>query len=236
MGRHGMRLGAWAAVAALGLMPLLTPVAAFAQAATLGAAPAPGGSNVDVAAATAPRTLGKADAPVVIEEYASLSCPHCAHFEETMLPRLKAEFIDTGQVLFVFHDTPTNRVGYMAHLATRCLPVARYGDARSLLFSTQAQWLGAKDPEAGLKDMMAMVGLSAPAYDACVNSRPLQDYVAKSSQEATEANIDKTPTVIIRKDGKEVGRIAGPDSYDTLAAALVKAGAKAPKTPTPAKK
>ncbi|MBB6254740.1 thioredoxin domain-containing protein [Nitrospirillum iridis] len=222
---HKRVLGLGAAL--LSLSVVLPASHAFAQAATLGG-PAPGGVTIDVAAATAPRTLGKPDAPVVIEEFASLSCPHCAHFEETMLPRLKAEFIDAGQVLFVFHDTPTNRVGYMAHLATRCLPAARYNDARSLLFSTQAQWLGAKDPETGLKDMMAMVGLPGPAYDACTSSRPLQDYVAKSSQEATEQNIEKTPTVIIRKGGKEVARIAGPDSYDSLAAALVKAGAKPP--------
>ncbi|MEA1675575.1 thioredoxin domain-containing protein [Nitrospirillum sp. BR 11163] len=218
IGRAGYLVIAMAALA----------LAAPASAQTAAAAPATGG-GIDIAAATSTRALGSGNAPVVIEEYASLSCPHCAHFEETMLPRLKADFINPGQVQFVFHDTPTNRVGYLAHMATRCLPVDGYNDARSLLFSTQSQWLGAKDPEAGLKEMMSMAGLPAPAYDACVASKPIQDYIAASSQEATEAKVEQTPTLIIRKGGKEVDRIAGPNDYDKLAAALIKAGAKAPK-------
>ncbi|MEE3625721.1 thioredoxin domain-containing protein [Nitrospirillum sp. BR 11752] len=214
------------ATAAL-LAPTLAPTLALAQAAPV--APAGPANGIDIAAATSTRALGSGNAPLTVEEYASFSCPHCAHFEETMLPRLKADFINPGQVRFVFHDTPTNRVGYLAHMATRCLPVASYNDARSLLFSTQNQWLGAKDPEAGLKEMMGMAGLPGPAYDACVASKPLQDYVATSSQEANEAKIEVTPTLIIRKGGKEVDRVAGPNDYDKLAAALIKAGAKAPK-------
>ncbi|MDZ5646304.1 thioredoxin domain-containing protein [Nitrospirillum sp. BR 11828] len=208
---------------------LLAPALALAQAAPAVPTASASTAGIDIAAATSTRAMGSGNAPVVVEEYASYSCPHCAHFEETMLPRLKADFITTGQVRFIFHDTPTNRVGYLAHMATRCLPVASYNDARSLLFSTQNQWLGAKDPEAGLKEMMGMAGLPGPAYDACVASKPLQDYVATSSQEATDAKIEVTPTLIIRKGGKEVDRIAGPNDYDKLAAALVKAGAKAPK-------
>ncbi|TWB33611.1 protein-disulfide isomerase [Nitrospirillum pindoramense] len=212
---------------------LLAPALALAQAAPTASVPAASvptaSAGIDIAAATSTRALGSGNAPVTVEEYASYSCPHCAHFEESMLPRLKADFINPGQVRFVFHDTPTNRVGYLAHMATRCLPVASYNDARSLLFSTQSQWLGAKDPEAGLKEMMGMAGLPGPAYDACVASKPLQDYVATSSQEATEAKIEVTPTLIIRKGGKEVDRVAGPNDYDKLAAALIKAGAKAPK-------
>ncbi|MEA1651616.1 thioredoxin domain-containing protein [Nitrospirillum sp. BR 11164] len=237
--RAGMAQGLVMAMVALAA-PLVLAAPAMAQtaAAQTGTAPAPsagGGAGggaaggIDIAAATSTRALGSGNAPVVIEEYASLSCPHCAHFEETMLPRLKADFIDPGQVRFVFHDTPTNRVGYLAHMATRCLPVGGYNDARSLLFSTQGQWLGAKDPEAGLKEMMGMAGLPGLAYDACVANKPLQDYIAASSQEANQAKIEVTPTVIIRKGGKEVDRIAGPNDYDKLAAALVKAGAKAPK-------
>jgi protein-disulfide isomerase len=217
--RAGMAQGLVIAMAALA-----APLALSAPASAQTAAPA----GIDIAAATSTRALGSGNAPVVIEEYASLSCPHCAHFEDTMLSRLKADFIDPGQVRFIFHDTPTNRVGYLAHMATRCLPIGSYNDARSLLFSTQNQWLGAKDPEAGLKEMMGMAGLSAAAYDACVANKPIQDYIAASSQEANEAKVEQTPTLIIRKGGKEVDRIAGPNDYDKLAAALVKAGAKAP--------
>ena len=45
--------------------------------------------------------LGSADAPVTIVEYASLTCPHCAHFHETTYPEMKKKYIDTGKVRFI---------------------------------------------------------------------------------------------------------------------------------------
>ncbi|MDE1148543.1 MAG: thioredoxin domain-containing protein [Azospirillaceae bacterium] len=227
MGRLSYRGMVMLGAALLSPALALAPASAFAQAATL-AAPATAIPGVDMAVATAPRTLGRAGAPVVIEEFASLICPHCAHFEEAFLPRLKADFINTGQVQIIFHDTPSNQVAFKAHIALRCLPLNSYMDARSLVFSTQAQWLGAKDPAKALQDVLGMVGLSSATFDACINSRPLQDYVAGASQQAQELNIESTPTLIIRKGGAEVARVAGPHDYDALAAMLVKAGAKPP--------
>src|SRR4029077_20157796 len=48
--------------------------------------------------------LGKADAPVTIIEYASLTCPHCAHFATTTFPKIRKDLIDTGKVRWVYRD------------------------------------------------------------------------------------------------------------------------------------
>ena len=50
--------------------------------------------------------IGSDKAPVTIIEYASMTCPHCAHFSETTFPELKKRYIDTGKVRFIFRDIP----------------------------------------------------------------------------------------------------------------------------------
>ncbi len=55
--------------------------------------------------------LGKDDAPVTIVEYASMTCPHCAHFHETTYPELKKRPIDTGKVRFIFREFPLDLAG-----------------------------------------------------------------------------------------------------------------------------
>lgn len=50
------------------------------------------------------RVMGDADAKVTIIEYASLTCPHCAKFHTETLPRLKAEYIDTGKAKLAYRD------------------------------------------------------------------------------------------------------------------------------------
>src|SRR5262249_6013127 len=49
---------------------------------------------------------GEANAPVTIVEYASMTCPHCAHFHETTYPEMKKKYIDTGKVRFIFREFP----------------------------------------------------------------------------------------------------------------------------------
>ena len=52
------------------------------------------------------RILGKADAPVTVEEYISLTCPHCAEFYTTTLPELEKRYVDSGKVRFILRDFP----------------------------------------------------------------------------------------------------------------------------------
>ncbi|MEJ2377128.1 MAG: thioredoxin domain-containing protein, partial [Pseudolabrys sp.] len=50
--------------------------------------------------------LGDPKAPVIIIEYASMTCPHCAHFDETTFPALKKQYIDTGKVRYTMREFP----------------------------------------------------------------------------------------------------------------------------------
>src|SRR6185295_10022445 len=49
---------------------------------------------------------GKANAPVTVIEYVSLTCPHCSHFQKALFSRFKKEFIDTGKVRYIVREFP----------------------------------------------------------------------------------------------------------------------------------
>ena len=82
-----------------------------------GAAEAPGPSVTPE-----DRVLGKADAPITIIEYGSLTCPHCAEFDRETLPKIKAAWIDTGKAKLVFRGFPLNGLDLRAQALVHCAP------------------------------------------------------------------------------------------------------------------
>src|SRR3546814_10377072 len=96
------------------------------------------------------RVLGQADAPVTIVEYASFTCPHCAHFHKDTLPELKSQYLDTGKAKLVFRQFPLNQLDLRAGMLLRCAPEAQYFNLAGALFQQQEQWMAAPDPIAAL--------------------------------------------------------------------------------------
>ena len=65
--------------------------------------------------------LGPANAPVTITEYASMTCPHCAAFNENVFPKIKSEYIDTGKVRYVFREFPLDIKAAAGSMLARCI-------------------------------------------------------------------------------------------------------------------
>ena len=74
--------------------------------------------------------LGSEKAPVTIVEYASMTCPHCAHFAATTFPELKQRYIDTGKVRFTLREFPLDPLAAAGFMLARCAR-RRCGAARA---------------------------------------------------------------------------------------------------------
>ena len=146
-------------------------------------------------------TIGDANAPVTIVEYAMFTCPHCAEFYKDVFPKLKAEYIDTGKVKLVFREVYFNRPSLWAAMIARCAPADRYFGIADVLFAQQLDWAGQTDEQALLQKLYAIgrqAGLSDAEMDACMNDRAFAEaLVADYQKNATADGIDATPTFVI---------------------------------------
>lgn len=197
-------LAAGPAVAAESQSAPATPAATVAP----GVAPTVAQATVAAdPAALAPRkegddmVMGSDKAPVAIIEYASLTCPHCAHFDETTFPKLKADYIDKGLVKYVYRDFPLDRMALTASELARCAGPEHYFGFIDAIFRQQMDWTSGKDANAitdNLKKLARQGGLSEEKADACLKDKALQDAVlAQSLQGEKEFKVDSTPTLII---------------------------------------
>ncbi len=166
------------------------------------ASPAPGAGKVDVKAALADRALGDPSAKIRIDEYASLSCSHCADFSMHSFPKFKETYIDTGKVYFVYHDFPLNAPALDAAVIARCLPEERYFQFVKFLFETQDKWLG-KDYQDALRQNSKLLGMDDATFDACLGSGELKQGLIDQMQKAgKEHEIQSTPSFVVNR--KEV--------------------------------
>jgi protein-disulfide isomerase len=147
------------------------------------------------------RTLGSPDAPIKFLEYAAPSCPHCAHFEETIFPQIKQKYIDTGKVFYIFRSFPLNPSDGAAEAIARCLPADKYFWFLDLLFRNQKTW----DPEYGITDVRGglirvarIAGMTAEKVDQCIADKSEQDRINQVAQDGEQKyTIQGTPTFVI---------------------------------------
>ncbi len=185
-----------------------------------GNAPGSGAGAESLLAQTAQdRVLGKADAPIAIVEYASLSCSHCAHFANTVLPRLKATWIDSGKAKLILRDFPLDEPALRAAMVTRCVPAERFYPLVETLFETQDKWAVAKDWRAALEKLVRLAGIGKKEFDACFTDKALEDQVAQSRLTAAQLlGVNSTPTFFI--NGKKYEGEPSVEAFDQLLSRL----------------
>lgn len=174
-------------------------------------------------------TLGNPKAKVVVIEYAAPSCPVCAAFNAESFGKLKAAYIDTGKIYYVFRVFPLRPDDGAAEKIARCLPKDKYFSFIDLLFRNQPKWdveYGVQSPEGvhdGLVLLGRIAGMSAQQVDQCIANKAEDDRINKVAADGeSRYSITGTPTFII--NGVNVG--AGNIGYDILSNLLNKELAK----------
>jgi protein-disulfide isomerase len=182
-----------AAAAALAAAGFVGP--AIAQ-----AAPA---AQTDAAALMAPgalpdEALGNPKAPVTVVEYASMTCPHCAAFDEETFPTLKKDYIDTGKVYYILREFPLDNFATAGFVLARCAPKGQYFPVVHAFFKAQPQLAAAPDALKWIEDFAKQVGFTPEQTQACLTNQKLLDDVMAVRQRAAEKfGVDSTPTFFV---------------------------------------
>ncbi len=170
----------------------------------------------DVQKALIPHSLGKSDAPVKITEYASLSCPHCAHFYKETFPKLKEAYIDTGKVQFTYIDFPLDGAALNAAAVAVCMPDESYFKYIEYLFQTQSAWALSDRQKPILVQNAQLLGADGTKLTACINSESLKAGLAERMKTEQAAHqVEATPTFVIDGTDKLQGAL-GFDQFKTM--------------------
>jgi protein-disulfide isomerase len=166
------------------------------------------------------RILGKPDAPITIIEYASLTCPHCAHFQGEVLPEIKKQWIDTGKAKLVLRDFPLDEEALRAAMIARCAPPARYYAFADTFFAAQDKWVRERDYQGALAKLARLGGMGKEEFDACLRNKQLEDSIVESRFVASKTlDVNSTPTFFINGN-KFTGAPTAQDFAANLEAAL----------------
>ena len=157
--------------------------------------------------------IGSDKAPVTVIEYASMTCPHCAHFEETTLPELKKRYIDTGKVRYVMREFPLDALAAAGFMLARCAGPDKYEAVVETLFAKQADWAMVQKPIPPLMAIAKQFGFTEDFFNTCLaNQKVLDDVQAVRDHAVSKLGVNSTPTFFI--NGK---RLVGDLSIEAMA-------------------
>ncbi|AQR63542.1 thioredoxin [Brevundimonas sp. LM2] len=163
------------------------------------------------AAADGDMALGAPEgAKVTVVEYASVTCSHCATWQEEVYPAFKAKYIDTNQVRYVFREFPTAPapLAVAGFLVARCAGPDQYFPViHEIMASQQELFTGA--PRAVLLRIANGAGLSEEQFQACVTDENSIKAMDARIKTALDAGVNGTPTFMVNGEKVADSSMAG---------------------------
>jgi protein-disulfide isomerase len=167
--------------------------------------------------------LGPANATVTITEFASMTCPHCSAFNETVFPKIKSEYIDTGKIRYVFREFPLDIKAAAGAMLARCIAKddsGKYFAVIDLLFKQQNDWVMKNTTETLIR-IGKQAGLTQQAVEDCLKDQALLDKIAADQKYAAEVlKVDSTPTFFI--NGEKIKGETSFEEFDKRIKSLLK--------------
>ena len=141
---------------------------------------------------------GNPKAKVTVTEYASLSCPHCAVFNQTVFPEILKKYIATNKIQFIYRDFPLNAPALRAGMVVHCTPESKRGSLINKLYQTQQKWAFNKDFEINIQAVALEQGISKKEFKKCMADKNVEQAVVKARMDGTqELSVGGTPTLFI---------------------------------------
>lgn len=166
------------------------------------------------------RALGRADAPVTVVEYASLTCPFCRAFHLQVLPKIKRNYIKTGKVRYILREFPIGRTSGTAWIITRCAPEKHYFRLYDLYLSRQKLWVSQQVRLNKIYDVAAKVGMTRAEFDKCLANQKIEAGLKWVKQRGRQLGVIGTPNFFI--NGKRVRSVLTYDQFRALVDPLLK--------------
>jgi protein-disulfide isomerase len=158
--------------------------------------------------------MGLDTSKVIIIEYASASCPHCAAFYNDVFVKLKPDYIDNGKVKFIFREFPHNDQAMAAFMVARCSPKEKYFPLIEIYFKTQQKWV--PDAYNQLKDIAKQTGMSEVDFEACLKNEKVAKGVFEVRDKADKSyGVQGIPTIFINGKSYE-----GERTFDAMKAII----------------
>jgi protein-disulfide isomerase len=178
-------------------------------------------STVFSATAAGGFLMGNPNAPVKMVEFGSMTCPHCAEFDEEAMKPLTDTYVKNGKVSLEFRNFVRDPFDVAASLVARCggagsffgLTRGLYADQRNWITKIQAgdpaamQQIQALPPQqqfgeiakiAGFQEWAAMRGVPADKTAACLSNQAEVDRLVQMQNDATSAyDIPGTPSFLL---------------------------------------
>ncbi|MEW5926593.1 MAG: DsbA family protein [Gemmatimonadota bacterium] len=152
-------------------------------------------------------STGRADAPVVIYEFADFQCPGCGQFASFVAPLIKERLVEPGKVRYVYYDFPLIQIHPNAFLAARAGRCAneqgRFWEFHDVIYGQQPQWSGEADPTELFVEYAVRAGAQEGPFEACLRSDRFAREVSESMELGKSLGVGGTPTLIV--NGRRLG-------------------------------
>ena len=164
---------------------------------------------------------GPADAKITVVEYASMTCPHCAHFTNDVFEDFKKKYIDTGKVRYIFRDFPLDNLAAAVSMLARCAGPDKAMPMIETFYAKQSDWAFANgSPVPKLFDIAKQAGFTQDSFDKCLTNQKLLDQITAERTRASETfGVNATPTFFI--NGKKLQEAPSMEAFDKVIGPLL---------------
>lgn len=164
------------------------------------------------------------DAPAVLVAFEDPSCPRCAAFERSTVPRLR-EHVDAGELAYVFRVYPVvypwGEPAVQALEATFARDADAFWALSSHYFEEQSAFSVDNVSDRTREFLARETDLDAEAVVADAESNEYDDAVQTDLDAGEAAGAGRTtPHLFMFRDGEYRTKAAGSVSYDLVASAL----------------